>query len=423
MSKQTLDRIGTAMLALALSLIVWVNATYQMDKPREDIYPTEIPIEVLDRPDDLAVLNGTSETVQVRIRAYASSWDTLRADDFVATVDFGDLTTGVHVVPISVVVSDPTVTITGIHPQAINVRVERLVTSLRPVAISLQGEADIPMGYRASPPLADPSEVTISGPASELDKVVSVAGEVNVAGQRADIDQVVALKPVDLDGQVVESAHVSPSTVRVQVGIEKREDYREVAVRVRTAGQPARGYYVSSVSVLPATVTLVGPPAAIESVGSLIEAREELDVSGANRMLAARMDLNLPEGVSVMGAPAGEPYEVLVTVGIDAVTGGTTVELPLHAEGLAEGLELSTFVPVIDVILTGPSVLLDELETDRLSAVLDLSGLGPGTHQVHPSVTINTEGAPDLEDLQVKDVLPQYVEVTISAPPTPTPER
>jgi len=327
----------------------------------------------------------------------------------------------VHVVPIEVVVSDPTVTILSVHPPAMTVRAEPLATSLRPVEIRLTGQDELPLGYRASEPTAKPNEVTISGPASEIDRVVSVMGEVSIAGQRASIDRVVSLVPVDRDGAIVENVDVSPGSVRVQVPIEKREDYREVAVRVRTTGQPARGYYVSSVNVLPSTVTLVGPPAAIEQVGSLVETREELDVTGATRMVAARMELDLPEGVSVMGAPPGEPYEVLVTVGIDAVTGGTTVELPLRAQRLQEGLQVSQFVPVIDVILTGPSVLLDELQTDRLSAVLDLNGLGPGTHQVRPTVNINTEGAPALAELQVKDILPQYVEITITLAPTPEP--
>jgi YbbR domain-containing protein len=422
-SKQLLDRIGTAMLALALSVIVWVNATYQTDRPSEDFYSGQIPVQVLGKPDDLAVMNGSAETVRVKIRAFASSWETLTVDDFVATVDWSELTTGVHVVPITVVVSDPTVTILSVHPQAMNVRVERLATSLRPVEISLVGAAEVPLGYRASDAAANPDEVSVSGPASEIDRVVSVVGEVSIAGQRADIDRVVLLEPIDSDGKLVDSVDVSPVSVRVQVLVEKREDYREVAVRIRTAGQPARGYFVSSVNVLPSTVTLVGPPATIEELGSLVEAREELDVTGANRMVAARMELDLPEGVSVMGAPPGAPYEVLVTVGIDAVTGGTTVELPLRAQRLQEGLQVSQFVPVIDVILTGPSVLLDELQTDRLSAVLDLGGLGPGTHQVRPTVNINTDGAPDLANLQVKDVLPQYVEVTITeiATPEPTP--
>jgi YbbR domain-containing protein len=226
---------------------------------------------------------------------------------------------------------------------------------------------------------------------------------------------------LDANGATVESVDVTPASARIEVAIEKREDFREVAIRVRTSGQPARGYFVSSVNVLPSTVTLVGPPAIMEELGSLVDTREDLDVTDADRMLAARMELDLPDGVSVMGAAAGEPYEVLVTVGIDAVTGGTTVELPLRAERLQEGLQVGEFVPVIDVILTGPSVVLDELETDRLSAVLDLGGLGPGVHQVRPRVDINTDGAPDLGDLEVRDILPQYVEVTITQAPTPTP--
>ena len=220
-----LDRVGTAMLALALSLIIWVNAVYQMDRPREDVFPYAIPIEVLGKPEDLAAERIHRDCAGTHSR-FASSWDMLTAEDFVATVDFSELTTGVHVVPINVVVSDPTVTITSIHPQALNVRVERLATSLRPVEITLVGQDDIPLGYRASEPVINPDEVTVSGPASALVDVISVVGEVVVSGQRADIDRVISLKPVGRDGQIVESVDVSPSTVRVQV-VEKREDYRE----------------------------------------------------------------------------------------------------------------------------------------------------------------------------------------------------
>jgi len=88
LSKETRDRIGTAMLALALSVIVWVNATYQTDRPTEDFFPAEIPVEVIGKPADLAVINGTAQTVRVRIRAFASSCETLTVDDFVATVDW-----------------------------------------------------------------------------------------------------------------------------------------------------------------------------------------------------------------------------------------------------------------------------------------------------------------------------------------------
>ncbi len=421
MRKELLDRIGTAILALILGTIIWVNATYQTDRPREDFYPTQIPIQVLNEPTDLVVVNEPVDSVRVRIRAFASSWDALTTSDFSVTVDWSKLDEGMHVVPVTVSVSDPTVTLVSVHPQAVYVRLERTDRQVHEVQVEVEGKEEVPLGYQAYDPVVEPRQVTLQGGSSQIARVAEVRGVVSVANQRNSIDRSVELVARDESGQVIRGVQIVPASVRVQLAIERRENYREVAVRVRTRGQPARGYFVSSVNVTPATVTVVGPPAIIEAMGSLVDVKNDLDVTGATRLIAARMELDLPEGVSVLGEQEGQPGEVLVTVGIDAITGGTTVELPLRVQRLQEGLLVTKFVPVVDVFLTGPAVLLDELQTDRLSAVLDLSGLGVGTHQVRPQVEIIIEGQPALQDLVVRDIIPQFVEVTIEQQPTPTP--
>ncbi len=421
MRKELLDRIGTAVLALLLGTIIWVNATYQTDPPREDFFSSEIPIQVLNQPPDLVLVNEPVDSVRVRIRAFASRWEALTPSDFSATVDWSGLGEGMHVVPVEVSVSDPTVTVISVHPQAIYVRLERMEREVRDVTIVVEGKDEMPLGYQAYEPSVDPLQVTISGAASQVARVVEVRGTVSVANQRSSIDRSVELTAYDENGQPVRGVQIAPSTVRVQLTIERRENYREVAIRVRTTGQPARGYFVSSINVTPPTVTVVGPPAVIEAMDSVVDVKGELDVTGATRLIAARMELDLPEGVTVLGSPEGEPAEVLVTVGIDAITGSMTVELPLRVVRLQEGLQVTKFVPTVDVFLTGPAVLLDELQTDRLSAVLDLSGLGPGTHQVRPQVEIALEGQPELQDLVVRDIVPPYVEVTIESQATPTP--
>jgi YbbR domain-containing protein len=227
--------------------------------------------------------------------------------------------------------------------------------------------------------------------------------------------------PLDESGNVVQGVRLNPRTVSVTVAIEKKQNYREVVVRARTAGQPARGYFVSGVNVVPSTVTIIGPPDVIEPMGGLVDLIHEIDIGGATRMVADKLPLALPEGVSVLGSQEGQEFEILVTVGIDAVTGGTTVELPLRSTRLQDDLVARVSVPIVDVILTGPSVLIDELETNLLDAYLDLSGLGEGTHQVRPQVDILVAQDSQLRQLVVKDISPKLVEVVIGKPPTATP--
>ena len=421
MRRKLWDVLSTFSLALVLAIIVWVNAIYQGDRPHEDLFPTPLDIQVLNTPSGFAVTNNPAETVQVRIKAFASSWETLGASDFSVTADWGGLTEGMNNVPIRVTCSERTVTLIAVYPEIMYVRLERLKSEEKEVVVELRDMDEVPLGYRVYAPTIQPDSVIVTGPASFVDRVSHLGVTISLLNQRSVLERVLEPTPMDENSQAVTGLAVSPQTVTVRVPIEKQENYREVAVRARTQGQPARGYFVSGVNVLPSTVTVVGPPNVIDKLGGLVDVASPIDVTGATRMLAEKATLSLPEGVSVLGAQEGTPFEALVTVEIGAVTGGTTVELPLKPKKVPEGLIVQLSTSLVDVILTGPAVVLDELQTDLLDAYVDLSGLGIGTHQVQPVVDIIATQDSKLRDLVVKDISPKYIQVTITAPPTPTP--
>jgi len=415
------DNLSTVLLALVLALVVWVNATYQSDTPREGIFPNRIHIEVLNAPTGLIATNAPDEYISVRIKAFASSWSSLTASNFRATADWGQLVEGVHPVPVKVVCSNPTVTILGTQPESVYVRLERLDKQITRVTVELQDTDDMPLGYAVGSPQVEPEIVSVEGPASAVGKVTTVVAAISLAGQRTAVDRMVEVHPLDRDGKVLSNIGLTPEMVHVRLSVEKKLNYREVAVRARTKGQPARGYFISSVDVEPDTVTVVGPPAIIAAMTGLVSVKGEVDVTRATRMLAERMEIDLPEGVSLLTEQEDQQPEVLVTVGIDAVTGGTTVELPLKAKKLGLGLTVRLSVPTVDVILRGPAVLLDNLETDLLDAYVDVGGLGEGRHQVRTLVDILVSQDSEFRDLIVASISPEYVEADVRRIPTPTP--
>lgn len=420
MRRKIWDDVGTALLALVLALIVWVNATIEGDEPKEGIFPDPIPIHVLDAPSDLIDTNNPTEHIKVTIKTFTSIWEGLEAADFSAVADWRTLGEGMHAVPIEVTCSDPTVNLLSIHPSTVYVRLEPVKRELKEVTVDLQDRDQVPLGYRVYLPETEPDLVTIEGPASAVDRVARIAVSVSLLNKTDSVERLVEPVPVDEGGKPVEGVNLTPQTVTVKVAIEKKQNFREVAVRARTKGQPARGYFVSGVDIVPSTITIVGPPNVIDTMGGLVDVKGEIDVTGATRMLADKMALDLPGGVSVLEAKEGETFTILVTVWIDAVTGGTTVELHLEARKLQEGLVVKLSVPAVDVILRGPAVLLDELETAFLDAYVDLGGLGEGTHQVKPDVDIRVAQDSKLRDLVVSDISPKSIEVVISVPPTLT---
>ena len=420
MRRRLFDNIGTAVLAVALALIVWVDATYQADRPEEVEFFQSIPITVLNAPSGFVATNSPAESVRVTIKAFASSRERLTVAHFSASADWKGVVEGMNEIEIGVSCSDPSVNILSVDPARMFVRLEPLKKELKDVTVEMDRE-EAPLGYRVSSAEIEPSLVSVEGPVSLVDRVARLRVSVSLAGQRTSIERTAQPVPVDEQGRTVSGVVLVPQDVSISVPVEKRQNYREVVVRVRTSGQPARGYFVIGVDVVPPTVTVVGPPSVIEALGGIVDTLEEIDLTGATRMVAARFALSLPEGVTVLGDETGQQHTVLVTVSIDAVMGGTTVELPLRTRGMPDGLDVSISVDTVDAILTGPAVLLDVLETDLLEAYVDLGDLGVGTHQLTPKAQFLLPQDSELGVLRVKDVLPQYIEVTISELPTPTP--
>jgi YbbR domain-containing protein len=69
----------------------------------------------------------------------------------------------------------------------------------------------------------------------------------------------------------------------------------------------------------------------------------------------------------------------------------------------------------VDVILSGPLPLLDDLKASDVRVILDLTDLAPGTYQLNPRVEV------DIPEILVESILPESIEVNISIPPTATP--
>ena len=421
MKKLKWDNLSSILLAITLALILWVYATYENDAPYTDIFSETITIQIQNQDVDMAVVDSVEETVQVTIRAFQSDWDTLTANSFRATADWGGLGEGVHTVPIIVTCSDPTVTIISVQPEAMYVELEPIIARTAQIDLRLTDEDSLALGYVLGTPAVSPTTVTISGPESVIEKVSSVRATLSLLDKSESIDQDVVLIALDANGEIVGGVTIYPEKTHVSIELEQTLTSREVAVRASTTGQPARGYFISGLSTDPATITVIGPPSIVEDMSGLISTVSEIDVTDATRMIAERLELDLPDEVTAIDENNEPLTEVLVTVEIDAITSGTTIEVPLTARDLSDGYEVELSVETVDVILTGPAVVIDELNTALVEAYVDLSGLEEGTHQLKTSVELLVAQNPNLADLVVTSISPAFVEVTIQSLATPTP--
>ncbi len=393
-----------AIIAIVLSLVLWVVIRTEQNPEREDTTSFTVPVEVIDAPPGLQVTSDPPE-VRIFLRAPERSWDQLGPQSFRAVAEAGAAVEGLNELQVRVeklnleVRGDPVAV-----PATVPVRLEALEEKIVPVRVEIAG--GVPFGYTYAPPIAQPANVTVGGPASLVRGVVAAVVDLRLDGVTVSVNSTNAVRPVDVRSQDVRNVQLNPSAVNVTVQVSQQVTYKQVGVRPVTSGVPAPGYVVESVSVDPASVTLVGNPTSLSSI-EFVDTRG-VSVTDATSAVVETTELEVPGGVSLL-----QQSPVTVTVRVSPLTLTQTVRVPVSVSGLRGGILMQSELPAVDVTVSGPAPTLQDLNPTDFQVQVDLSGLGPGKHQVRPLVIVP-------EALSVVRYSPEQLTVTL-AQPTPTP--
>jgi YbbR domain-containing protein len=370
-----------------------------------------VPIRIENAPADVMVLSNLGS---VRRISYVAPPDLgLRIDSstFDAFVDLSTVQPTGHAASVRVTVEavDARIQVLDFEPAEISLTVDRRDSKEVPIEAILQ---PLPSGLDAGEPILDEATATVVGPQSVVTTVVKVQAEVPIDSTGVDVNELVPLIPVDVNGDRLgseERIEVEPAVVRVRVPVFTDRRTKTLPVTPEVAGTPAAGFEIESVTVDPAVVNVEGDANDLAALDQLDTA--QVVVSGASSELIQEVGLVLPSGVQVIGQGTVE-----VTVRLRPKTATRTFQAGLILVGARSDRRYELSTDSVLVTIAGSVADLDRLAATSLSLTVDVTGFDPGTHVVEVSANL-TAG------LSLQNVSPNPIQVSVFivvASPGPT---
>ncbi len=407
-----LKNLPTLLIAIIMAISAWTAAVISSDPNELRVYAQPVTVEFLGQDPQLIVLGSSVKQIRATINAPRSVWTALNAQTshIKAFIDLSGLASGTFEIPIQVQVDTRPVEVVQISPQTISITLEKMVNHTFPVQLMMNGNPAV--GFQAEKAIISPTEVMVTGPLSVVNQIEQIRAAVELNQVKQSIQNTLVLQAVDANGDFIDGVSISPERISVNLPITQKGGYRNVVIKVVTQGTLANGYRLTNISVYPPNVTVYSnDPSKVDSLPGYVETKP-IQLDNLKSDLILPIELNLPEGVSLVGVE-----QINLQAGIAAIESSLTMSrIPIQFEGITDGLTASASPEVVDVILSGPLPLLDQLSPAAVQVMLNLTGMVPGTYQIIPIVTV------DSQEIRIESVLPATIEVVIqSNAPTPTP--
>lgn len=392
---------GHLVFAFLLALMVWWFVL-EFTVPIPHLLIEEIPMEVIDLPPNMKLSSPLPKTISAIVQTTNETAATLSAYNFDATLSLAEREPGHYQLPITVVSrSEEPVEVLSVEPATLDVQLVAVVTRSFPVGVNLLDQERLTAAYTiVDEPTANPDQVQVSGPQPLIEQISQIEAAISVAGGAASLQERRTLRALDENGKEITGLTIEPKRTEVTVNISRRQNARDVGVRVITTGEVPSDYWLSGLYVNLSTVTLNGPPKLLSDLGGFVNTLS-VDISQSLGDFTTDIPLDLPEGVIAL-APNGEQLgTVAVSVELAARQSDLVLTRPVELVA-SKHLTVTVEPPYVTLLLSGAVPILKEIEADP-----DL---------VHIWLDANDLEATEAERIAPQVILPKGIEAQVVPP-------
>ena len=324
---------GWKIVSLVLAVCLWgILITQDTSLPREKVIEgvrVTVANSAVLRTNGMVVVDGLDEvsTVKLRVSVPQKNYTAASAANYTARLDLSQIqTTGEQTLEITASASSTAQygTVLEVYDPQVTVNVEEYSTQSQvPVEVRLTGE--MPEHYYGGALSRSADSVDISGPASVVEKAARCVVDYDQSSLSPERSPNAVNLPFyfeDAEGNLLDGSALTVTPHGQSTAIQRiavRQDvYYLARVKVDTdalvTGEPADGYAVSSIRVMPQTVTLGGSQVALApylAEDAALYAYEQVDISGQSRTVTQLLYLNTPGNVDYI---SNTTVQVIVTI-------------------------------------------------------------------------------------------------------------
>lgn len=377
------------LLSLFLAFVLWI-VVRDIENPSKRTTVNDVEVKIVGADQlyseyGLSVIEYTTMVDVVVEGPNNEITDRTFQKKVAVTVDVSTLTDGAGEYALTPQISTGSYNVDALRTDPVTVRVlvDKVTTTTVPVRIETTGTTA--EGSRAgTPEPTTTKEVTISGPAAELQEVAYAYGTISVDDRSSTFTGECGISLYNDAGEPITGTHVTcqTDTITVRVPIYPIES---VPLKVTlTDGETLKQEQVD-VSIDPAAVTLIGDQNTLAGITEINLGTIDLDT--ARTGVAIEMEIPLPEGVRL---DSGQPSTAKVTLTVKEEENVSTRSVqvskfvPTDTAQEETPYTVSVLTESVEIELRGSESALEQVDVNALSVGLtfDSVSLGTGTHKV-----------------------------------------
>jgi YbbR domain-containing protein len=390
-------------ISILIAIFAWLFVTNAMN-PFVSRTVYNIPVTFINEDyleeNNYTLKNTIRNYIDVTIRGRREAVDKVSASDFVASLDFSQITSANNK---RLVIPEPEclvkdVTVESYTPSAIDIQLARNKTGT--FKVELEPSITMKPGYVLLNTTLSQETIQIWGEETIIDSVGAIKAKLELKDVDRDMTSQVQCNVYNKAGKEIASLS-KDLKVNVKVDVAK-----EVPVALVTRGRLAADYVETLRVIDPVKVLVTG---SVEDLEQLKEIKtEQVDIDGLESNFSVSVPLVVPEGVKLINSPA----EITVNISVEKLA-VRTIEFGSDDINILNANNDGTLVYEIltnRLLLQfkGRQAEVDAIRIADLRPAVDVSGLGEGTHRLKLNIK-----APN----QAKLVQQVYAEVKISKTP------